>query len=344
MTKIPIVDQSEGTVVGTTQFLVLLQSVPHLGEKALIRLLSGTAQRRISPEAVLSLSANELETELELDPRSASYIESHREELKAHSAAVARMLRSYPLQVISIAGAAYPARIERYSDIPPPVLYTLGNLKLLEPSQAQHAAAAGSSSRQIPEFTSTSTFTFTVAASRSASQASMTYLDEVSTQLASLGGVTVTGHDRPEYQRLALAAQRRNLPTVYVFDRGIREALGPEFNRPPFAAARIRDAEFVTERDLAISQFRLDDHCLGGNNRRRDSLVFTLSDLVVALDVRASGGMYEECIRAHRQGKPVFVARGGRDGNEKLRELKLPDLPDIAELVSNIEDMLVRPV
>ena len=41
------------------------------------------------------------------------------------------------------------------------------------------------------------------------------------------------------YKRLALTAQRQNRSVCYVFDRGLREALGPQFDRPPFSAARI---------------------------------------------------------------------------------------------------------
>ena len=166
-----------------------------------------------------------------------------------------------------------------------------------------------------------------MAVSNGAGSETLDQLDRLASGLSDAGGVPVTGHDRAPYQRLALAAQRRNNPTIYVLDRGMREALGPAFDRPPFAAARIRDHAFDTRRDLALSPFRLDDHSIGANNRRRDGIVSALSDLIVALDVRAGGAMYDACVRAAGQNRPVFVAEGGRDGNSALLALGCAPLP-----------------
>ncbi len=316
--------QRSADLVGGTQLLLLLQSVPHIGEKALLRLIAGSAQRRLTAEEILSLSATQLQDELELDPRAAAYLSTHREALLQSSAETARTLRAYPIEVVSCAGASYPVRMERWADIPPPVVYALGNRALLNISTANPVGLP-------PRW-----FTFTIAASRKASAASLKLIDELATDLAVLGGVPVTGHDRPEYQRLALAAQRKNLSTVYVFDRGLREALGPQFDKPPFAAARIRDVEFDLNRDLALSPYKLDDHCIGANNRRRDSIVFALSDLVIAADVRSEGAMLEETLRAFEQGKPVFTVDGGREGSKLLIERGVPALPAIDAVVGMV--------
>ena len=306
--------------IGSTQFLLLLQSVPQIGEKALLRLLAGSAQRRLTAEAVLDMSREALQAQLELDPRAAAYLVENREELLQKSAEAARTLRMFPLELISCSGAGFPMRLERWADVPPPLVYALGNRSLLN---INHQSASGAPPRW---------FTYTIAASRKASAASLKQLDELSTDLAAAGGVPVTGHDRPEYQRLALAAQRKNLPAIYVFDRGLREALGPRFDRAPFAAARIRDTAFVLDRDLALSPYRLDDHGLGANNRRRDSIIFALSDLVVALDVRPEGAMFEESLRAHEQGKPVFCVGAAREGGTLLQQRGVPLLPPISAL------------
>ena len=42
-----------------TEFLLLLHSVPHIGEKALARLLRLTAQQRLTPETFLALTAED---------------------------------------------------------------------------------------------------------------------------------------------------------------------------------------------------------------------------------------------------------------------------------------------
>lgn len=295
------------------QFVLLLHSVPHLGEKALARLLRLNAQNRITPEACLTLPADEWRRRYEMHPKAAAYLSEHRGTLLAQSAELARVARAHPLHILTLASAAYPDRLERFDDAPPPILYALGNLALLEKQDAP------------------TQFTFTVAVSNGAPPASLTRMEEIAAALSQAGGVPVTGHDRLPYQRLALAAQRQNRPILYVFDRGLREALGPEFDRPPFAAARIREAVFVPERDLAVSPFRLDDHGLGANNRRRDRLIFALSDVIIAADVRAGGGMSGECLRALGQGRPVYVVEGGREGNASLRTAGCELLPNSEE-------------
>src|SRR5579871_903140 len=297
--------------MGASQLLLLLHSVPQIGEKTLARLLRLLAQQRTTPDAFLALPEQDLCTRYDLDARVAAYLLEKRDALKAQSAELARVIRAHPLHLLTLESATYPARLEHNDDAPPPILYALGNAALLSAPQPPPEAR----------------FTFTFAISNGATPAILARQDEIATALVAAGGVPVTGHDRSPFKRLALAAQRRNRPILYVFDRGLREALGPEFDRPPFAAARIRDAVFETGRDLAVSPFRLDDHGLGANNRRRDRLVFALSDLIIALDVRAGGGMDAECRRAHEQGRPVFVAEGGRSGNDILRTVGCPPLP-----------------
>lgn len=292
-----------------TEFLLLLHSVPHLGEKALARLLRLTAQQRLAPAALLAMTSAQLQAECELHPDAAEALTTQRDALIARSAELARTLRTFEVDLLSAESATYPARLIRNEEVPPPLLYALGKLALLDWSYTAEL------------------FTFTIAASNGADAATLDRLDRLASELSSAGGIPVTGHDRAPYQRLALAAQRRNNPTIYVLDRGLREALGPQFDRPPFAAARIRDHAFDKARDLALSPFRLDDHSLGANNRRRDSIVFALSDIIIALDVRAGGAMADTCIRAASQKRPVFVAEGGREGNAALLAAGCKPLP-----------------
>lgn len=303
--------------LGPTQWVLLLHSVPHLGEKTLTRLLRASALHRVAPEEWLALSKETWQERYGLDPRAAEFLTSHREALLAHSAELARTLRAHRVQTLTCDSLTYPARVERFDDAPPPVLYALGCLGLLEPAPTR--------------------FTFTTALSNGASAEALETQDRIATALAAAGGIVVTGHDRPPYQRLALAAQRQGLSVIYLLDRGLREALGPEFDRPPFAAARIRDAVFAPERDLALSPFRPDDHSLGANNRRRDRLIFALSDLIVAVDVAPGGNMETNCRRAAEQRIPVFVAPGGRAGCAALRAANCSPLPDGPDWVAQIQ-------
>ena len=49
-----------------TEFLLLLHSVPHIGEKALARLLRLATQQRLLPEAFLSMGAVECQERFDL--------------------------------------------------------------------------------------------------------------------------------------------------------------------------------------------------------------------------------------------------------------------------------------
>ena len=307
-----------------TEFLLLLHSVPHIGEKALARLLRLTAQQRLTPEMFLAMGGSQWQAECDLHPDAVAALEIQGEALAARSAELARALRAHGIHLLSVESATYPARLVRNEDAPPPLLYALGNRSLLDLSYTAER------------------FTFTIAVSNGADAQALDRLDSMASELSAAGGVPVTGHDRAPYKRLALAAQRRNAPTVYVLDRGLREVLGPDFDRPAFAAARIRDAAFVTERDLALSPFRLDDHGIGANNRRRDSLVFSLADVVIALDIRAAGAMADGCLRALDQKRAVYTVEGGREGNTALLARACPLVPTGTAWVSRIRERLNR--
>ncbi len=318
-------DAASSQTVSAAQFVLLLHCVPHLGEKSLARLLRLVAQNRLDPAACLGLSARSWQNDYDLHPLAAAHLAEQSDALRQQSAELARTARAHALHVLTLASAAYPARLERFDDAPPPILYGLGRLSLLEGGPD---APTG--------YSVAPAFAFTIAVSNGAAPDVLTRQDELADGLVRAGGIPVTGHDRPPYKRLALSAQRLNRPTLYVLDRGLREALGPQFDRPPFAAARIRDAVFEISRDLALSPFRLDDHSLGANNKRRDRLIFALADVVIALDVRAGGGMAGECRRAWAQGKAAYVAPIGRDGNDALRAAGCPSLPDSTDWAAQI--------
>lgn len=298
-----------------TEFILFLHGIPHLGEKSLAHLLRLHSQRKIVPEVFCSQSASELQRQYDISSAASNHVANGSAMDTERASVTAKILRRRSIQVLTSQSATFPARLEAFDDAPPPVLYTMGNFAALNPAGSDPSPH----------------FTFTCATSNRATAEMLASQDEIANALIDAGGVPVTGHDRTPYQRLALSAQRKNRPVCYVFDRGLREALGPEFDRPPFAAARIRDANFMCDRDLALSPFRLDDHSIGTNNRRRDRLVFALADVVVAVDVGAGGGMEEECFRAHRFGRTVIVAPNGRAGKERLTAAGCPRLPTDAD-------------
>src|SRR5437773_9540788 len=109
--------------ISPTQFVLLLHSVPHLGEKGLTRLLRLNAQNRLGPQDCLTLTAEEWEQRYELHAQSARYLTEHREALLAKSAEMARALRAYGLSILTVESATYPRNLDRYDDAPPPIPY-----------------------------------------------------------------------------------------------------------------------------------------------------------------------------------------------------------------------------
>lgn len=301
----------DGTAgISHQQFLLLLHSVPHIGEMALARLLRLNALNRLSPQEFLTLSEQELRDRYDLHPEAATYLDTHREALVQSSSGLLKTILTHQILFLSIESVTYPTRLEKNDDAPPPLLYLLGNHALLN------------------YFYDASRFTFTIALSNGASKASLALLETLAEELIDLGGIPVTGHDRVPYQRLALCAQRKDRPTIFVLDRGLRDAMGKKLDKALFPAARIRETNFNSQRDLVVSSFRMDDHSLGDHNRRRDRLIFCLADLTIALDIRANGVMHAETARILQQQRPLFVASGGRDGNQALRDAGCPLLPE----------------
>ncbi len=296
---------------GFTQFLLLLHELPQMGEKSLLRVLNLIRQQMLSPEILFAFSTQDWVSHCEMPLVSAEYLCENRDKLMLQSRQDLMDIGRSSVHVLSIESLTYPLKLQNYTDIPPPIIYYTGSVDLLRETNSEKKA-----------------FTFTIAVSNGMGQQRLALQDKIAEKLILSGGIVVTGHDRLPYQRLALSAQRLNRPSVFVLDRGLREALGSNFDRVPFAAARIRESSVNTARDCIISPFRLDDHGIGANNRRRDSLIFALSDVIIALDVRAGGGMAAECRRSHLQGKNVQVCCGGREGNAELKKNGCPNFID----------------
>ncbi len=277
---------------------LLLHHVPYIGAKQLDSVLNRLIVKPVTPGEFLNFSAVELRERFGLTSRAIAYLLSHKGSLIEKAEILARVVRFYNLHCVTRAQLTYPARLETYDPSPPPILYGLGHYKLLD--------------------NSSKSFTFTILVSNGACEETYALLERIASELIGCKGIPVTGHDRLPYQRLALTAQRSGHPVIYLLDRGLREAMGEHFDQALFSAARIHSVDFCGDRDLVLSPFRLDDHCLGQHNRRRDRLIIALSDVVVALDVRENGVLYQECLSAIRCGQCVCVAGTGREGNRLL--------------------------
>ena len=292
--------------ISLTRLKLALHLTPHIGERTLVYVLRRLVVERMSPSEFLSLHPDVWTSEFALKQEAADALADGKDALLKASEVLSQALRLYGIALLTLGERGYPARLEQNDAIPPPLLYALGNLSLLSPA----------SQKEPPHFT------FALALSNDPAPEALEKQDEIARTLALAGGIAVTGHDRLPYQRLALSLQRLNKPTLYVLDKGIRKAMKAHFEAPLFPAARIRETEFEKARDLVISPFRPDDNTLAPHSlRRRDRLIFALADVIIAVDVNPGGGMFTECKVALKAGRSVFVAEGGREGNQKLKAL-----------------------
>ncbi|MDE2125677.1 MAG: hypothetical protein KGJ62_03725 [Armatimonadetes bacterium] len=298
--------------------VLALQQLPDVGDQTISHVLRLMAQRGCAWDALCRVSPDDLVREWRLKPAAAARLVSGGEALDAAARALWRRLTLAGGRIVTCTDATWPDRIVRcYEESPPAALTLVGREALLAPSAADRFTFGVAVSSAVPG-----------SSTRAAQAGTLQRCDEATSALARLGGVVVTGHNRLPYQRAALAAQRIRTPVVYVIDKGLTNALGPELNHPLFPAARIRDAEFQANIDLALSPFAPSAPFVKDNNRRRDRVLFALCDLVVAGDVKEDGNMLEACLSAHRQRRCVVVLDGGGGGNRRLREagcLRQPD-------------------
>jgi len=276
--------------VDTQRLMLLLMETPGIGPRALGAVLRRNAVARRTPEEFLALPAEVLRVEYGIRRDSAELLRRSRERLLMEAEASARWLARAGVQLVAEMDAAYPDRLRRRMDNPPPVLFAYGSHRVLE--------------RPL----------LAVACSNGAPEEALAAADRAVAAALERGWSVVTGHNRLGYQRPALACKRLGAPVLYVLDRGIAEGFGNDLTRELFPAARIWGPAYDVQVDLTLTPFGLRCHGTHANNQRRDSLVFALADAVLAGHVRPGGKMEAACLAVLASGRPVWTAGPWADG------------------------------
>lgn len=267
-----------------SRFALLLTCIPGLGERQIAQVLQQWARERAPVEQFLATPADQLQQRWGLSPQAASALTAANRTWWSQFEQLEALVRQHHVEVLTPQHQLYPLALESFCEQPPPVLFAHGQLRLLHEG-----------------------WRFAVVCSRGAPRLALEAVEEITQKAAAQGGVLVTGHNTPPYRQAALAAIREERPSVTVLDRGLLPALGDGLQRPLFAAARLYEVEFRTDRDLVLSPFPLRAGSLGLHNQRRDELVFALADVVYAVWIRAGGVMERLCQRAKELGKPIEV-------------------------------------
>jgi hypothetical protein len=270
----------------SSTFTLALLETPGIGWKTLGAILRRSAVAGRAPHQFLDLSPDDLAREYGIRRSTAEQLPRHIRIRLSDSEQNARWMARNGVSVITILDATYPAALSARLAEPPPALFAYGNFALI----SQRAVAAANSN--------------------GAPEGALAAVDVAVTAAVESGFAVVTGHNRPAYQRPALAARRNGGRVIYVMDRGLLHGFGGDLTHALFPAARIWGPSFDPTCDLALSPFPLRAQGIGANNRRRDSVIFALADIILAGSVRPGGGMERECLAAIQRGQVVLANEG----------------------------------
>lgn len=265
--------------------VLLLMDTPGVGSRCVASVLRRVAVLRTPAEAVIHAPLNVMVEEYGLSRTQAGNFTAAVKQRRPAVREMERWLNRNGVAVVTLADASYPQRLLNRMETPPPVLFLYGEAGLLDATL------------------------FAVANSNGTPEDVLMAYDRAAWDASKDGLVLVTGHNRLEYQRPALAVRRNGGPVCTVLDRGLVHGFGGDLTRPLFAAARIWSCVFDVRRELAITPFALHDHGIGANNRKRDELVFSLADIIYAGFLRRGGRMEHYCTQAASGGAVVHRIR-----------------------------------
>jgi predicted Rossmann fold nucleotide-binding protein DprA/Smf involved in DNA uptake len=268
---------------------VMLSELPHLGDKGAARILARNRQRAHGLATFFRLPAAVLRDDYKLHPGAVARLCEERRPHESRCCWLLDQLAAAGGLIWLCGDATYPARLRERLVPPPVVLYGYGATALLTTP-----LLAVLNSRTITEHS--------VAASLAVVQAA-----------AAQGFTLVTGGMKTGYRIAAVAGRAAAAPRVVVLDRGILATFGARLDRDPFGFGPGRST-LDAQRTLVLSPFRLLDHAVARNGRRRDELVAALADVIVAVHARAGGVIERVCLAALDRGQCVLSWYGENAG------------------------------
>lgn len=242
-----------------------------IGPATMRHVLARLAQTGMSLEEFLHLSCGEQVTRFGLARRQAEALHTARAEAER----IHTELEQRGMVLLTLASPEYPVQLQqRLGDQAPPLLYTWGNLDLLEERAVGFCGA------------------------RDASAKGITVAEDCATQIARWGWVVVSGGARGVDTATHRAALAVGGTTMIVLPEGIlRYRLHLELK--PLVSQ---------ERVLLISEFPPYMIWSVANAMQRNRTICGLSEALVVIESSASGGTFEAGKLALRLKMPLFVA------------------------------------
>jgi predicted Rossmann fold nucleotide-binding protein DprA/Smf involved in DNA uptake len=273
----------------TALHAIMLSELPHVGDKAAARILALNRKRHHSFATFFRLPEAVLREDYDLRPATIARLCGGRSEHESRCEWLLERLAAAGGEAWLPDAAGYPDRVRRRLDPPPAVLYGFGSAA---PLAAPTAAVLNS--RTFGE---------------QAVSASLAVVQAVAAQ----GFTLVSGGMKTSHRIAAVAGRAAAAPRVIVLDRGIFATFGAHLDRDPFGFGPGRMA-LDAERTFVLSPFRLMDHAVPRNGRRRDLLIAALADVVVAVHARPGGEIERVCLAALDRGQSVLSWYGENAG------------------------------
>jgi len=267
---------------------VMLSQLPGVGEKAAGRILRLSGERCIGLGDFFRLPEATLREVYRLRAPAVQRICEEREAHRREAQELAERMTASGIAVWLTNDDDYPFRWRERLEIYPPLVFALGS-----PSALAGPTVAVLNSRNLPERAVTATIRIA--------------------QAAAVQGLAVVSGGMKATHRIAAVLGRAAPARVVVLDRGLFAAFGRHLDRDPFGLGPGR-AVLDAERTLVLSPFRLRDHAVAHNGRRRDELVAALADVVVAASTRPGGEIERICFAALDRGQCVLSWQGENAG------------------------------
>jgi len=264
------------------QWLLFLSLLPDVGRRTLRSVLERQQVRRESPEEVLRLPAEVLQSEYKLPSRAVRAIQAELNQWIEETTRLEAHLTRCGVRWMSFQDAAYPAALDEMPE-PPAILFLYGDHHLLsEPS-------------------------FALLASHTVSEQGLQELETLAQSLLAQEFTPLVSATQPAYQRALLCAVRQNAPYILALDRGLLATFGTDLRREPLKQARIWQAEFDPDRALALSPFRPRDGWVASNSKYRDALIAYLASAVIVVEARPDGYIVQLCRELLQHERKVYV-------------------------------------
>lgn len=260
-----------------------LSKIKGIGTKYSKRILDRLNQENIPIEHLKKLSAEELKSLFGIPINAARAIASHYQsniqETGEVKPSITRVKASTDIRdatVLTLEDEQYPQKLKKIlGDKAPPQLFCWGNFDLLERPSIGFCG------------------------SRNVTDKGINVTNDISEQVAQLGWVTVSGHAKGVDIASHITALKNGTGTIIVLPEGINGfRLKTELRK---LATR--------ENILIISQFPPNATWNVGYAMQRNSTIIGLSDAMVLVESRDSGGTFNAGLTALRLKHPLFVVR-----------------------------------